>query len=240
MQKLYLMPIVLLFPMHKAFSCTTCSKPLQEAIYDSTFLPNLGVMLSAFFVLTAIVILLTRFTLKKHNTLLTINPGYKNLNPVPLTTAAMILGIGLGGFMDGIWLHQILQWHEMLSNKVSTETVIGKSVNMFWDGIFHFFCLLVVFTGVILMWKLLFRTDVNRSKKLFSGGLLLGWGLFNIVEGIIDHHILKLHFVKQISQNPDFWNLLFLGLSLLMILIGAILVFRMDHYKAPENKLKLV
>lgn len=240
MSKKYLLPFLLFFSVHNAFSCTTCNKPLQAAIYDSTFFPNLAVMLSAFFVLTIIVILLIRLTIKKHTVLVTVNPDYKNLNPVPLTTAAMILGIGLGGFIDGIWLHQILQWHEMLSNKVAEDTVIGKSVNMFWDGVFHFFCLLVVFTGVILMWKLLFRSDVNRSKKLFGGGLLLGWGIFNIVEGVIDHHILKLHFVKQISQNPDFWNILFLLLSAVMIVIGGILVFKTDHYNAPENKLKIV
>lgn len=221
----------------KALPCTTCNKPLQEAIYDSTFYPNLAVMLSAFFVLTIIVVILIRITEKKHNAFTANNPEYKNFNPVPLTTASMILGIGLGGFIDGIWLHQILQWHEMLSNKVSVETVIGKSVNMFWDGVFHFFCLIVVLTGVILLWKLLFRPDVNRSKKLFSGGLILGWGLFNIVEGIIDHHLLKLHFVKQVSENPDLWNLLFLAISLIMIIIGTVLVYKRDHYNISENKI---
>jgi uncharacterized membrane protein len=28
----------------------------------------------------------------------------------------LLLGIGLGGFFDGIVLHQILQWHHMLSD----------------------------------------------------------------------------------------------------------------------------
>ena len=29
----------------------------------------------------------------------------------------ILLGIGLGGFVDGIVLHQILQWHHMLSSE---------------------------------------------------------------------------------------------------------------------------
>jgi uncharacterized membrane protein len=218
-----------------AQACTTCNQSLQDAIYNSTFFPNLFVMLSAFFVLGIIIIILARLTLKKHNNLVKANPIYQTLNPVPLTTASIILGIGLGGFFDGIWLHQILQWHEMLSNKVPVDTVIGKSVNMFWDGIFHFFCLVVVLIGTILLWKLLFRTDVNRSKKLFGGGLLFGWGLFNIVEGIIDHQLLKLHVVKQISPNPELWNMLFLGISVVMLIIGGMLVYKTDHYKTPAG-----
>ena len=39
--------------------------------------------------------------------------------PAPPTgrvrTAGIVLGIGLGGFFDGIVLHQILQWHHMLT-----------------------------------------------------------------------------------------------------------------------------
>jgi uncharacterized membrane protein len=29
---------------------------------------------------------------------------------------ATILGVGLGGFVDGIVLHQVLQWHHLLSD----------------------------------------------------------------------------------------------------------------------------
>jgi uncharacterized membrane protein len=202
-----------------AQACTSCNRDLQQAIYDSTFYPNLLVMLSAFIVLALIIILLARLATRHYSRLS--GPGY--LNPVPLTTVSAILGIGLGGFVDGIVLHQLLQWHEMLSNKIATTTYLGKSVNMFWDGVFHFFCLCVVITGVILLWKLLFRKDVNLSGRLFSGGLLIGWGLFNIVEGIIDHHLIKLHNVKEISASPELWNLGFLGCSIVLIVAGLLI-----------------
>jgi hypothetical protein len=32
------------------------------------------------------------------------------------TAASVVLGVGLGGFIDGIILHQLLQWHHMLSS----------------------------------------------------------------------------------------------------------------------------
>lgn len=213
------------FPKYyQFFSCTTCNPQIQQKIYDSTFLPNLLTMLSAFIVLTGIVALLTYLSNKKHTAFITAHPNSSVLNPVPLTTASMVLGIGIGGFIDGIMLHQILQWHAMISNKIPPITVTTKSINMFWDGIFHFFTLIVVIVGVLLLWKLLFRKGIDRSGKLLGGGLLLGWGLFNVVEGVINHHIIKLHNINELSLNHDLGNFVFLVLSVVMLIIGYFLV----------------
>lgn len=216
----YIFTLILLITGSSAFACVTCNKQIQEGIYNSQFYPNLFTMLSAFIVLAVIVAILSVVTAKRHQTRAAVNTNLQILSPVPLTTASMVLGIGLGGFIDGIVLHQILQWHEMLSNRVPATEYIGKSVNMFWDGIFHFFCLIVVLIGVVLLWKLLGRKDVNRSGKLLAGGLLSGWGLFNIVEGVIDHHMLKLHNVMELAINHDPANYAFLGVSVLMLLMG--------------------
>ena len=206
--------------------CITCNKQVQEAIWNDSFAPNLLTMLSAFVVLAIVVAVLSSMTAKRHRANVSKYPTKQILTPVPLTTTAMILGIGVGGFIDGIVLHQILQWHEMLSNKLPPTTLVAKSVNMFWDGIFHAFTLLVTVIGIGLLWKLLWRKDVDRSGNLLVGGMLLGWGLFNIIEGLIDHHILKLHNVKEFSTNPDAWNYGFLGLSVLMIIAGYIVTKR--------------
>jgi uncharacterized membrane protein len=45
---------------------------------------------------------------------------------LPVTTSppklpAFLMGIGLGGFIDGIVLHQILQWHHMLTGDNGAE-----------------------------------------------------------------------------------------------------------------------
>ena len=206
----------------QALACITCNKQVRDGIYNSTFFPNLLTMLSAFIVLTVAVAILSAVTARKHQSRLEKNADL--LTPVPLTTASMVLGIGLGGFLDGIILHQILQWHEMLSFRIPTTDIVGKSVNMFWDGIFHSFCLVVVLIGVILMWKLLRRKDIDHSGRLLSGGLLLGWGLFNVIEGMIDHHILKLHNVFELAAHHGPANYIFLGISVILIIAGFALV----------------
>ncbi|HEY0066532.1 MAG TPA: DUF2243 domain-containing protein [Flavisolibacter sp.] len=208
------------------FACITCNRQVQEAIYDRSFLPNLLTMLSAFIVLAIIIALLSAASTRRHRKYTAANPGLQVLSPVPLTTAAMVLGIGLGGFVDGIVLHQVLQWHEMISNRLPPNTLVNKSVNMFWDGIFHAFTLIVTLIGVILLWKLLKRNDVDRSGRLLAGGMLIGWAVFNIVEGIIDHHLLKLHNVREITASQDLWNYGFLGFSVVMWIVGGAMVRR--------------
>jgi uncharacterized membrane protein len=205
-----------------AFACITCNRQIKEAIWNSKFYPNLLTMLLAFIVLTIIVAILSLVTAKRYHNRIAANPGRKVPDPVPLTTASMVTGIGIGGFIDGIFFHQVFQWHEMLSNKIPTSDVVGKSVNMFWDGIFHFFCLVVVITGIVLLWRLLSRNDIDRSRNLLAAGLITGWGVFNIVEGIINHHLLKLHNIFEFSAHHNIGNYGFLGGSVLLLVIGYI------------------
>jgi uncharacterized membrane protein len=219
----------------KPFLCTLCNKAVKEGIFGSRFYPNLFAVLSAFFVLGALVAILARISLGSGKR----NIDYSIRSPVPLITAATVLGIGLGGFVDGIVLHQVLQWHEMLSSKIPATDYVGKSINMFWDGIFHLFCLFVTFSGCVLLWRLAKRNDVDTSGRLLTGGLLIGWAIFNFVEGIIDHHLLKLHNVLESSKDPDVANFTFLGLSALLLLAGLWLTLKENWLAAVcQNKVK--
>jgi uncharacterized membrane protein len=222
LRKAVTLSIALLLPVI-SIACPFCNKETQEAIYDSRFLPNLVTMLSAFIVVTIIVVAITIFARRRYQRARTMNNSMQAADPAPLLSAALVLGIGLGGFVDGIVFHQILQWHEMLSNRIPPTTLVAKTVNMFWDGVFHAFCLIVTLVGLILMWSVLKKKEVNRSGSLLAGGLLIGWGVFNIVEGIIDHHLLKLHNVREISVDPEFWNVSFLIFSVVLIVIGVLL-----------------
>ena len=53
------------------------------------------------------------------------------------TLAGVLIGLGLGGFVDGIVLHQILQWHNMLSSVHPPATLPAMHLNMRADGWFH-------------------------------------------------------------------------------------------------------
>jgi uncharacterized membrane protein len=218
--------LVLLFCVSQALpakACISCNKLIRDGIYNSAYYPNLVVMLSAFIVLSVIVIILMRISTVHYQRSYFVADNHLK-TPVPLTTSGIVLGIGIGGFLDGIILHQVLQWHEMLSAKVPSTDYINKSINMFWDGIFHFYCLIVVCIGLALLWKLLKRKDVNTSGKLLAGGMLMGWGLFNLIEGIMNHYILNLHNVIESTVNHHTANHIFLASSVVIFIAGYIWV----------------
>ena len=210
--------------------CISCNKQIRDETYNIDFYPNLLVTLSAFIVLGAIVVLLVYLHCKQQR----MSANWKDLpDPVPMGTAALVLGIGLGGFIDGIVFHQIFQWHEMFSAKLPATDYVGKSINMFWDGIFHAFCLLVVLTGVIMLWRTSRKSISYQSGWLLSGALLSGWAIFNLVEGTINHHILKLHNVMEYSQDHDLANGVFLAASVLLLMSG-ILLSRIHYCEATS------
>src|SRR5690606_10713396 len=91
---------------------------------------------------------------------------------------------------------------------------------MFWDGIFHAFTLITCIVGIFLLWKLLQKTNINRSGYLLLGGMTMGWGLFNLVEGIINHHLLNLHNVRELVPNKNVWNYGFLIFGVFLLLVG--------------------
>jgi uncharacterized membrane protein len=43
-----------------------------------------------------------------------------------ISKAGILLGIGLGGFVDGIVLHQIFQWHNMVSNWIPPHIMLAN------------------------------------------------------------------------------------------------------------------
>ncbi len=141
----------------------------------------------------------------------------------PLITAGILLGTGLGGFVDGIVLHQLLQWHHMLSSIRPIKTVSDLELNMVWDGLFEASTWVITVIGLVLLWRAGERDEVPWSSKTFVGSLLVGAGAFNLVEGLIDHQILGIHHVKP-GPNELIWDLGFLASGVVLALVGLILL----------------
>ena len=97
-------------------------------------------------------------------------------------------------------------------------------INMLWDGIFHAFVWLVTFTGILMLWRAARQGKAIPSGRALAGQLLLGWGLFNLIEGIIDHQILQTHYVREVPEY-QIYNLTFLAIGgVLFIVLGWLLM----------------
>ena len=147
--------------------------------------------------------------------------------------AATLLGIGMGGLLDGIVLHQIAHWHQMLSARTPPSTVAAMQANMVADGWFHLAAWLVTLAGVFALWSALRGPGRLPSARSFVGFMLVGWGGFNFAEGVLNHHLLALHHVRDLPVHVAFYDWAFLVLSGSLVLLG--LALRDSSDRAPAR-----
>ncbi len=139
-------------------------------------------------------------------------------------TAGVLLGAGLGGMLDGIVLHEVLQLHMMLSAVVPPDTLAAIHLNMLWDGLFHAVMWLLTVSGIGLL-----VAELRRAPRAFGvgqllGAALLGWGGFNLVEGLVDHQLLGLHHVLERAADPLPADMAFLASGVLLMAAGGLLL----------------
>ena len=138
----------------------------------------------------------------------------------PSRLAGLLYGLGLGGFIDGIVLHQILQWHHMVSADRPPTTLAGLEVNTVADGFFHlvtWVCVVAASVTSISAWR---QGRLAPSYSFHFGLVLVGWGIFNLVEGLVDHQLLGIHHVRDDLGAPLSWDLGFLASGVLLIALG--------------------
>jgi uncharacterized membrane protein len=152
------------------------------------------------------------------------------------TAAGIFFGLGLGGFFDGIVLHQVLQWHHMLSGWYPVKDMPSLELNTLWDGVFHSGTYVFVVVGLFILWRSAHKRHLHWSNRILFGTLLLGWGIFNIVEGIVDHEVLGVHHVNEVVPPSQriYWDIAFLlwGASMLT---GGWILMRSGQRKAMSR-----
>ena len=133
-----------------------------------------------------------------------------------INIGSFVLGFGFLGALDGIIFHQLLQWHSVI---MATDRP-GQIVS---DGIFHLAVTITLVLGGILLWVAGNPTSLSKGVRLLIGGFLIGGGTFNLVEGIINHHILQIHRVKPGDPNALTFDLAFLILGILLVIVGLLI-----------------
>lgn len=127
-----------------------------------------------------------------------------------------LLGIGIIGMLDGIVFHQILQWHSVYMHTDRKHQIVS-------DGLFHLLVTGFTLWGGIVLWQSDPAVEGRSRKRLFAGGLFIGAGIFNFLEGIVNHHILQIHHVI-FGPNQLLSDILYDISGLAMIAAGYFLV----------------
>ena len=134
-----------------------------------------------------------------------------------------LLGFSLGGFFDGILLHQILQWHHLLI-AVEREPFQDIRVQILADGIFHALMYVIAVIGLWLLWRSRAEFSADRADRLLFANMLIGCGVWHIVDGVFSHWIMGIHRIKMDSANPLVWDLIwFFVFGIAPLLVGMLL-----------------
>ncbi|WP_245450546.1 DUF2243 domain-containing protein [Neorhizobium sp. SOG26] len=135
--------------------------------------------------------------------------------------AGYMLGFAFGGFFDGILLHQILQWHHLLSGLEQ----VGQDIRalILTDGLFHLLMYVVAIVGLWLLW----RSRSNSHATTVGGGALLssvliGFGGWHVVDAVLSHWILGIHRIRMDTENPLLWDLLWFAIFGVVPLVAGL------------------
>lgn len=144
-----------------------------------------------------------------------------------LEGAGLALGFALGGFFDGILLHQILQWHHLLSGIEAARGDIRLLILA--DSLFHLAMYVIAALGLWLLWRT--RAEYARAgsdRRLFAN-LAIGFGAWHVFDGLLSHWLLGLHRIRMDTEMPLFWDLLWFFLFGVLPLTAGWILRRGDQ-----------
>jgi uncharacterized membrane protein len=131
--------------------------------------------------------------------------------------ATVLLGVAFGGFFDGILLHQVLQWHHLLS-AVQGGRFADLRVQLLADGLFHVAMYALAALALAGLWR--HRAAMVQRLPLLPA-FLVGFGAWHVADALLSHWWLGLHRVRMDSPRPLAWDLAWLALfGLLPLAVG--------------------
>lgn len=135
----------------------------------------------------------------------------------------LLAGFALGGFFDGIVLHQLLQWHHLLSG---LEDPLGSDLRfqITMDGLFHLLMYLIAIAGAVLLVAGRATGGCAGTAREILRLSLIGFGTWHVVDALVSHWLIGLHRIRMDSDTPLLWDVGWLiAFGLLPLLIAFLL-----------------
>jgi uncharacterized membrane protein len=139
---------------------------------------------------------------------------------------ALLLGFALGGFFDGILLHQILQWHHLLSG-LDAPGMRDLRVQVIADGVFHGLMYVIAIVGLTLLYRVR-RASTTATVSAVLAPVLFGFGLWHVIDAVLSHWLTGIHRIRMDVPEPLWWDLGWLGIFGVVPVAAALFVRRRD------------
>ena len=131
--------------------------------------------------------------------------------------AGALLGAGVAAsVVDLAVFHLILHWHHFYD-------LSGPDAALVSDGVFHTVGWLLTVAGLLLLVDARRRAAVSWVR--WAGGLLVGLGGFQLLDGVLLHKVLRIH---QIRYGVDLlaYDVVWIGTAALALVAGLVLLRR--------------
>jgi uncharacterized membrane protein len=144
-----------------------------------------------------------------------------------LAWSGYVLGIALGGFFDGILLHQVLQWHHLLS-LVPGQSLRSVEAQILADGLFHVLMYAIALVGLWLLWGARTAFAKDGAARRLLAATVFGFAIWNVIDVVGFHWIAHIHRIR-VDVPPEQrlgWDLGWLALFGAVPLAIAALIAR--------------
>lgn len=132
-----------------------------------------------------------------------------------LLWSGLLFGCGIAGaIVDLFVFHLGLQWHHFYDRSTARVALVA-------DGFFHAFIWFITVAG--LFWLADVRRRVEVPWRRWTGAVVLGVGLFQLFDGVVNHKVLRIH---QIRYDVDLlpYDATWIGAALVLMVLGWLLV----------------
>lgn len=137
------------------------------------------------------------------------------------------IGFGFGAVIDTVLFHLTFQTHHLLSGFYDPYSLDGLRTNVMFDGLFLLSTLGIASVGLGLLWTTVNGTAERFSTRYLVGAIVVGAGVFNVFDGIVDHYLLDLH---NVVHGTEAWNPPWVVVSAIMLAVGLLLLRRADGH----------
>jgi len=132
-----------------------------------------------------------------------------------------VIGFGLGAVVDVVIFHLVFQHHHLLSGYIDPTSYDGLRENVRYDGLFLSGMLGATVLGLLFVWRLVNGADRRLSGLYLAGSILVGAGVFNVFDGVVNHYVLDAH---NVVHNTEAWNPHWVAVSLGLLVLGVVLL----------------
>lgn len=142
-------------------------------------------------------------------------PSYTNIKTTNFWSG-VLFGLGFIAFVDEVIFHQLLRWHHFYDKTTSDIGLIS-------DGLFHAFSWFATIAGIFLL------AHIQRTQSFifqrWLAGLLVGVGVFQLYDGLIQHKIMRLHQIRYVD-NVIVYDIVWNVIAALILVAGVYLTIR--------------